>query len=86
LKKNILIYTLGSSLYALISTLLIPLFLKDLEVDAYGDLSIAFITVNLLIVFFGISIQNSVYRFSVKCDLSCSGLVVIGSMYCNVNQ
>jgi O-antigen/teichoic acid export membrane protein len=66
LKKNFLIYTLGSSLYALISTLLIPLFLKDLEVDAYGDLSIAFITVNLLIVFFGISIQNSVIRYFIE--------------------
>jgi O-antigen/teichoic acid export membrane protein len=66
LKKNFLIYTLGSSIYALISTLLIPLFLKDLDIDSYGNLSIAFITINLLIVIFGISIQNSVIRYFVE--------------------
>jgi O-antigen/teichoic acid export membrane protein len=62
LSKNFVTYGIGNVLYTLVTLLLVPVYIEKIEINDYGILSIFLVSINLIMVFFSINIQNGILR------------------------
>jgi len=60
--KSFITYGIGNILFTLVNLLFVPVFLEKIQIEDYGILSVFFVSSNLIMTFFSISITNGILR------------------------
>ena len=85
LGKNIGIYSIGNAALRSVSFLLIPIYTRYLSLDNYGLLDICIVTIQILIIFTGLGMPQSLIRFYTESKTKGeTGTIYSTSLFLNV--